>query len=590
VAPAPCGRARLGAVLGVSALAHDPAAALIIDGRLVAAVEEERLSRQKRAVGFPRLAVQHVLEAGGVDLHEIDRVAYYWNDRGRLPAALLAALRQAPSSPRGSWRVARQRLGSFGAPSALVSAFEPLLSYGRRLPPVTYVDHHRAHLAAAWLSAPFEAEAAVVIDGRGEVESTTLFDLRGGPGLWPRVIETYAFPDSLGIFYGAITQVLGYRPNSDEYKVMGLASYGNVNPAWERRVARLMHIDDRGQPHLDVRRIRPENCARPDLPWLTERGRGELDDSFVNDDGGFTQAAFDLAYAAQSALEEAVLALLRRVVAATGARRVVVVGGVAMNAAAVGRARASGIVEELHVPLAPTDAGAAVGAALEVLRTSRQPVPPSDQLDNPFLGPGFTPAQLEAALVTSKLPFRRSSDVAAEAAEAIAAGKLVGWFQGRMEFGERALGARSVLGDPRKTETRDRINASVKRRESYRPFAPSVLEERSAEYFATAHSRRMAEIVRATPAACREAPAVVHVDGTARPQTVPRDWPAHGFRRLIELFDRATGVPMVINTSFNLSDEPIVCSPDDAIRCFAVSGLDTLYLGDLVVDKADFHG
>ncbi|NBH08558.1 carbamoyltransferase C-terminal domain-containing protein [Amycolatopsis sp. SID8362] len=578
-------RRRSGAVLGLSALAHDPAAALIVDGHLVAAVEQERIDRVKRSTAFPAGAIRAVLAEADLRLGDVDRIAYYWNDRGHALRALRAAGRHTPANPVGFVRMARQRLRGLAAPGMVEAGLRPLLA-GAASPPVDFVDHHEAHLMAAWLSAPFEADAALVVDGRGEVDSTSLYELGAGT---PRLLETLPFPDSLGVFYGAVTQLLGYRALSDEYKVMGLASYGQRSALWTERVRSLLRTGPDGRPRVHIPSLQPENCSTAEHPWLTPRARRGLEGRFREADGSFTADAKDFAYAAQDALEGALLGLLRRVVDLSGARKVVVAGGVAMNAAAIGRARASGIVEDLHVPLAPTDAGASVGAALVSLRRLNLPVPSPEELTNPFAGPGFGPAELRAVLVASKLPFREV-DGPAEAAAAISAGKLVGWFDGRMEFGERALGARSILGDPRKRETRDRINASVKRRESYRPFAPSVLEEHSSRYFDTGHSRRMGEIVAATPEAHAMVPAVVHVDGTARPQTVPPDWPARRFRELIEHFYRITGVPMVVNTSFNVRDEPIVCTPDDALRCFAASGIDQLYLSDFLVDKGQFHG
>lgn len=574
-------------MIGLSALAHDPAVALITDGHLVAAVEQERLNREKRTMAFPSDAIEYVLDEAGIQLHDVDRIGYYWNDRGCLLESLRSAVRQAPANPAGFARLARQLVGGVHTPATLRASLRPLLGRKREVPPIEFVDHHRAHLTAAWLSAPFEPDAAIVMDGRGEVHSTALFDLSAGPQRSPRLLETYDFPDSLGVFYGGVTQQLGYRALTDEYKVMGLASYGKPSDTWCDRVGSLFRVED-DRPRLQVSAVRPEHCWSGSLPWFTDAVRERLSGHFRDGDQ-FTQDAFDLAWAAQNALEEAVLGLLRRVVRLAGANRVVLVGGVAMNAAAVGRARAAGIVEDLHVPLAPTDAGASVGAALEVLRVAGAPVPAPEQLVNPFQGPGYCDQAIETALWARDLPVRRC-DAPADAARAVAAGRLVGWFDGRMEFGERALGARSILGDPRSADTRDRINASVKRRESYRPFAPSVLEEHATRYFDTGCSRRMGEIVPVTAAAWAEVPAVVHVDGTARPQTVPADWPAPSFRRLLERFHDLTGVPMVVNTSFNVRDEPIVCSPQDALQCFAGSGLDQLFIGGFALDKGDIHG
>jgi carbamoyltransferase len=575
------------AVLGLSALAHDPAAALIVDGHLVAAVEEERINRQKRTQAFPAGAIAAVLDRGGLRLADVGQIGYYWNDRGNLARALWKAARQAPANPSGFSQMAAQRLKGVTAPAVLRARLRPFLASEDALPPVHFVDHHYSHLLAGWLSAPFTADAAIVADGRGEVCSTSLYDLSRGLGRAPRLIESYPFPDSLGVFYGAVTQLLGYTALHDEYKVMGLASYGQPDARWRDRIRSLLHTDSEDRYHLDVSFVRPEHCSGNELPWLAPRACSLLAGKFREGDA-WTQEAFDFAYAAQEALEEAMLGLLRRIVKLTGARRVILTGGVAMNAAAVGKARASGIVEELHVPLAPADSGASIGAALAAVRAAGAAIPPAAELVNPFLGPDYADEVIEATLLASKLPFRRC-DAPRRAAESIAAGRLIGWFDGRMEFGERALGARSILGDPRSAATRDRINASVKRRESYRPFAPSVLEEHASRYFATRANRRMGEIVRVTAAARGEVPAVVHVDGTARPQTVPQDWPARTFRQLIEHFYALTGVPMVVNTSFNVRDEPIVCTPEDALRCFAVSGLDELYLGPFVIDKAAFH-
>lgn len=576
------------AILGLSALAHDPAAALIVDGHLVAAVEEERINRQKRTQAFPVGAIAAVLDQGGLRLDDVGQIGYYWNDRGCLAQAVGEAVRQAPANPAGFGRMAMQRLKGATAPAMLRARLRPLLANERALPPVRFVDHHYAHLLAGWLSAPFAADAAIVVDGRGEVRSTSLYDLRRGHGHPPRLIESYAFPNSLGVFYGAVTQLLGYTALADEYKVMGLASYGQPDARWRERIGSLLYVDREDRYHLDVAAVRPEHCSGNDLPWLTGGARSRLAGRF-REDGAFTQEAFNLAYAAQEALEKALLGLVRRTVKLTGARRVVLTGGVAMNAAAAGKAHASGIVEEWHVPLAPADSGASIGAALAALRAVRAAVPPAAELVDPFLGPGYADEAIEAALLASKMPFRRC-DAPRRAAQSVAAGRLIGWFDGRMEFGERALGARSILGDPRQAATRNRINASVKRRESYRPFAPSVLEEHALRYFATAGSRRMGEIVPVTAVARDQVPAVVHVDGTARPQTVPADWPARAFRQLIEHFYALTGVPVVVNTSFNVRDEPIVCTPEDALRCFAVSGLDELYMGPFVVDKAGFYG
>jgi carbamoyltransferase len=574
------------AVLGLSALAHDPAACLFVDGRLVAAVEEERLNREKRTRAFPHLAIEAVLREGGLTFSDVDRVAYYWDDRGQLPATLAHDVLQFPRSPAGIARLVPQHLRAYRGPRLLERELSAHCGGDpAAVPPIAYVDHHLAHLAAARFSAPFEPDAGLIVDGRGEYAATSLYDLSkaGGRG-GVRLVDRYPFPNSLGVFYGAVTQCLGYRALADEYKVMGLASYGSPDDRLRDEIHRLLAISETGSYQLDVRSVRPERCSTGDDGWFASSARERLDGPFRDEDG-LTDKAKSLALEAQRRLEEAILALVARLVRKTGARRLVMAGGVAMNAAAIGRLRAADLVEELHVPLAPTDAGAAVGAALAALDRAGVALPDPESLADPFLGPRYSTGDLEAALATSGAAYRPCGDPARRAAEDLARGCVVGWFDGRMEFGERALGARSILGDPRQPSTRDRINASVKYREAYRPFAPSVLEERASTYFDVTSSRRMGEIVRAREAARGAAPAIVHVDGTARPQTVPPGWPAASFRRLIEHFDDLTGVPMVLNTSFNMQHEPIVCSPGDALRCYAESGLDVLYLGPFRLEK-----
>ncbi|WP_428262081.1 carbamoyltransferase family protein [Haliangium sp.] len=577
------------AVLGLTALAHDPAASLYIDGELVAAVEEERLSRVKHTEAFPYRAIRFVLGEAGISFRELDCIAYYWDDRGEVLRGTQQTLRQLPTNPGGILRVVGAQVRASRRGPGLLREHLAVLVDGdhEAIPPVAYFNHHETHLVAAWLSAPFEPDAALIVDGRGEYAATSIYQADRGPGRLAKCIESVAFPNSLGVFYGAITQVLGYEAISDEYKVMGLASYGAPDPYWDQRVGEMLHIADDGRYQLNLRLFNVENCSGRELPWLNAAGMELLAGRFQGDDGRFTDAARALAYAAQKRLEEAIIAQAQRIVRRTGARRLVVGGGVAMNGRAIGRLRSEGLFEALHLPLAPYDAGACLGAGLAYLHQCGVGLEQGRALRNPFLGPEYSADSIGEMLRECRWPFSRPADVAADAAAEIAAGRVVGWFDGRMEFGARALGARSILGDPRDPETRERINRSVKRRETFRPFAPSVLEEACGEYFGTSCSRFMGEVVEAKPIAHERVPAVVHIDGSARPQSVPADWPVASYRRLIEAFNELTGVPMVVNTSFNVRGEPIVCSPEDALRCFAASGLERLYLGGFRVDKQE---
>ncbi|WP_437762654.1 carbamoyltransferase C-terminal domain-containing protein [Sorangium sp. So ce764] len=577
----------LRAVLGLAALGHDPAVCLFLDGVLVAAVEEERLNRQRRTEAFPHRAIAFVLAKGGIAFRDLDAIAYYWDDRGMLPAVVGRTLAHLPEHPGGMLRLLGDRLGSYWGPTVLRERLAAHCDGDfKALPPIHCIAHHEAHLAAAWLSAPFEPDAALILDGRGEYAATSVYRINpasGGRGS-ASLLEDYAFPNSLGVFFGALTQHLGYRALSDEYKVMGLASYGAPDAAMQQRMAQFLALYPDGRYRLSLRYLHPERCSGSPLSWLNAAGKALFPGRF-QDENGLTDEARALAYATQERLEVAMTGLVRRLVQRTGARRLVLAGGVTMNACAIGRLRASGLVEQVYVPLAPADSGACIGAALALLRRDGAAQLSREGLDNPYQGPSYSEQQIEQVLQHARWSYRRAEDPAVEAARELAAGRIIGWFDGRMEFGERALGARSILGDPRDAATRDRINALVKRRESYRPFAPSILEEDAPEYFEITRSRRMSEIVRVKDVARERAPAVVHVDGTARPQTVPRDVPVASFRRLIEAFKELTGVPLVVNTSFNVRDEPIVCSPEDALRCYAASGLERLYIGPYVVSK-----
>jgi carbamoyltransferase len=577
------------AVLGLSALAHSPAAALIIDGRLVGAVEEERLNRDKDTYRFPHLAIDWLLSQAGMEFAALDAIGFYWDDWGMFPRAFLHNTKQL-CCRESNTRLTAQRLASILGPLLLSRQLASRTSASARaLPAIVHVPHHRAHLCAGKFSSPFLPHAGMVIDGRGEYAATSTFRFDAKLGRYAaRIDEEVAFPNSLGVYYGAITQMLGYSPISDEYKVMGLAAYGERESCWLARMSEFLVVRPNGKYRINSAFLDSGSCSRSESSWLNPKGVRYLGGVF-RDEAGFTQQAKNFAWAAQHQLEHAIIELVRRLVRRTGASNLILAGGVAMNASAVGALRRSGVVSELHLPLAPYDAGASIGAALAVLEQFGGKIPPASALVDPFLGPSYSDYEIEAALRDSGWRFTKC-DPAVEAAREVAEGKTVGWFQGRLEFGARALGARSILGDPRVTATRERINRSVKRRERYRPFAPSVLEECANDYFEMQSSRLMGEVVKVRPLAKQTVPAIVHVDDTARPQTVPAEFPQPQFRRMIEQFRAITGVPMVVNTSFNVRGEPIVCSANDAVRCFAGCGLDTLIIGSFVArkERSDF--
>jgi carbamoyltransferase len=575
-------------IVGLSALAHDPAACLATPLGIVAAVEEERLTRRKSTRGFPSKALRAVLDIGKAGIEDVDTIAYYWDDIGQFSRTVRDLWREVGALGTGTTcSLTLRRARAMSAKRRLQAALKDLFGPRRVLPPVVAISHHEAHIAAGLVAAPFEPQAGLVIDGRGETASTSLYCfLRGAGVVNPRIalLESIPFPHSLGVFFGVVTQILGYRPLLDEYKVMGLASYGQPDPELRRRVERLLVLQPNGHFRLDLSLVACKSCDDPALPWLSARGL-ELFKGTYRDGDHFTDTGCNLAFEAQRLLNLAIERLARRLVELTAAQRIVIAGGVAMNGCAINHVRRTGIVEDIYVPLAPYDAGAALGAAVAIMLRSGRTFEQGQIMQSPYLGPEYDEGEIARALGGGPWTQEHHANIEDVVAAEIAGGRVVGWFQGRMEFGQRALGARSILADPRIESMRDKVNSSIKLRESYRPFAPSVLEEDASAYFDIKSNHFMSEVTAATSRARIEVPAVVHVDRTARPQTVAKTCPVPRYRVLIERFKRLTGTPMVLNTSFNLAGEPIVCSPHDAVQCFAKSRLDALAIGTFLLRR-----
>ncbi len=554
--------------LGINYYDHDAAVALVRDGRVVFAIAEERLSRIKKDNSFPARSIRAALDHEGIELEDVAQVAFGWQRPG---ASFLHDLRcfasgKVPPSKRylvGSLRRCIREINQGGGAHLLERQF------GRPRRPVEFVDHHYAHALSAWLHSGFPEASVLIVDGRGAWEATTTWRAAGESCT---LLEHHAHPDSLGFFYAGFTDFLGFRRNSDEWKVMGLAPYG--------------------KPGVDLGRYISTNGRGYSVAARPVIGRHYGDVSAMEADFGrrrvpeseLTDREKDIAWAVQEACEVAMEGLARDLVGRTGLRKLCLAGGVAMNSKANGRILASGLVEDIFIQPAATDDGTAIGAALHAAALASGRFP-RYRIEEVYLGPGYTDAEIEGFLRTCKITFTRPADVSRAAAELLAQGKIVGWFQGRMEFGPRALGSRSILADPRDEGMRDKVNAVAKFREGWRPFAPSVIQERAGEYFAGCTDspfmiltfpvhERMKSVI----------PAVTHVDGSARVQTVRRDVnPA--YHALIEHFGRLTGVPVVMNTSFNLREEPIVCAPKDAVRTFYSSGLDALCIGPFLVTK-----
>jgi carbamoyltransferase len=555
-------------VLGLNYYDHDSSAVLLQDGRVLAAVAEERLSRRKKDNGFPFLAIQFCLDRAGIHYRDVDHVAFGWQKpgaafahdvktmlRGRLP--LMS--RYFVESAR---RMLRERVQQGGI--ALLHR-----KFGRPRGETFFIDHHLAHAMSAYLMSGFEESAILIMDGRGAWEATTLWRARGDA---IELVSSWPYPNSIGAFYAAFTSYLGFRPNSDEWKVMGLAAYGRSGVSLDR------FVRINGGGYSISQRLLMGRHAADRSALVAAYGPQRVPESALED------RHKDIAWAVQDVCEKAMLSLAGAALRHAGSRRLCLSGGVALNSKANGAILASGLVDDIFVQPAAADDGAALGAALAVHARLGMPLP-HVRMDDVYLGPDWSADEIERLLRTFKLAYRRSDDIASEAALALSQGKIVGWFQGRMEFGPRALGNRSILADPRDPAMKDRVNAVVKFREGWRPFAPSVLEERGAEFFeGFRESPFMILTFQVKPEKRDVIPAVTHVDHSARVQSVRRDVNPL-YHALIRRFGEITGVPLVMNTSFNLREEPIVCSPQDAIRTFFSSGLDVLCLGPFLIAK-----
>ncbi len=581
--------------LGINAAFHDSAAALVVDGRLVAAAEEERFTRikhAKRPVPFsawelPFHAIDYCLSVAGVELGRIDHVAYSLSPErflnGRLSDdRLVLPLRPGPAHRQGwdsEWDplfachvINADRQLVDGAPHHLSARFAGAAA--ERAYRFHFVDHHLCHQASAFLAAPFDDCAVMTLDGRGEIATTAY-------GRWHddryQPLGEVQVPHSLGLLYERITSHLGFLHSSDEYKVMALAAFGEPRYLEAFREIVTVERGDAGGNYR-IADFDPTECFGP------ARRRGEP----------LVARHFDVACSLQAILEESVLALARWLREASGERRLAMAGGVALNCVMNAVVRDAGLFDEVWVQPAAGDAGTALGAALWIDRTERRkaglPAPsPRWSMNHAYWGPAFDDDQIESLLRWSKLRYRRVDDVAEAAADLLADDRIVGWFQGRMEFGPRALGARSILASPLSEAMQQRVN-ELKDREDFRPVAPVVAREDLADWFSPAAANGgeapfMLFVYDVRPDQAQRIPAVCHIDRTARVQTVD---PAVNpdYHRLIKAFGQRTGVPMLVNTSFNVRSEPVVCTPRDAISAFASTPLDALVIGSFVLEKS----
>lgn len=547
---------------------HDSSACIVRDGELLFAVAEERLSRVKHDARFPVLSIRACLDFAGTKLDELDHVSFGWSAPrvgylhdlkcyalGREPLTYLSFL----NSTRGFLSMWHQRGGQ--------NRFHQFLGTSRAR--MRFVNHHLAHAISTYAFSGFDEAAVLVIDGRGAWEATSIWHGRNGR---LEHIQTIPWPNSLGMFYAQITQYLGFQPWSDEWKVMGLAPYGESGVSLRDFI-----MSDEHSYRVDIRRL----MGRDSLP---SEGIEQKLGPKREPESEITERHRNIAFAVQDSCEQVMQGLARHAVAKTGSRNLCLAGGVALNSKANGKILTSGLVDRIFIQPAAGDDGVCLGAALAPYLDNSGKLP-LQKMRNAYLGTEFSSDEIESTLRAFKLRYTRTSNPASCAAELLAAGKILGWFQGRMEFGPRALGSRSILADPRDPEMTTRVNNAVKFREWWRPFAPSLLAESASEYLESAtDSPFMILTSQVKPEKRRVIPAVTHVDGSARPQTIEKDVNPLYWKLIREFGDR-TGVPVVLNTSLNLRGEPIACTPTDALRTFFSSGMDALVIGDFIVEK-----
>ena len=584
-------------ILGISAYYHDSAACLVRNGEIVAAAQEERFTRVKHDPSFPSHAAAFCLREGGLDAGGLDAVAFYEKPFLKFERLLQTYLAYAPTGLRSFVTAMplwiRRKLW-------MRDNIRKELGFAGR---IVFPEHHESHAASAFFPSPFREAAFLTIDGVGEW-TTTSWGTGRGNGL--EILAELQFPHSLGLLYSAFTYYTGFKVNSGEYKVMGLAPYGE--PKYRDLIlSELMDLKEDGSFRL--------NMAYFDYCTGFTMTNGRFDRLFGGPprkpESPLTQRDMDLARSVQDVTEEVMLRMARTIHRETGMKNLCLAGGVALNCVGNGRILREGPFESVWIQPAAGDAGGAVGAALfawhQVLGNPREVQEPADRMRGAYLGPAWDRDSLLAYLQKSGIAYTELSEaeLPATVADLIASEKVIGWFQGRMEFGPRALGSRSILGDARSPRMQEVMNLKIKFRESFRPFAPTVLREKVSEYFELdRESPYMLLVAPVRKEICREmsdeerarfgldklhvvrscVPAVTHVDYSARVQTVDRDVNPL-FYRTIEALHERHGCPLVINTSFNVRGEPIVCSPDDAYRCFMRTNMDFLVMGPFLLDK-----
>jgi carbamoyltransferase len=561
-------------VLGISCFYHDSAAAILKDGVVIAAGQEERFSRKKHDSDFPHRAIQYVLHEAGVKPEELDAVGFY--DKPllkfeRMLATYVATFPRSFNSFRKAMPVWLHE--KLWVPSIIRKELKPYKG------PIYFAEHHMSHAASCFLPSPFEEAAILTVDGVGEWATASYCV---GKGTDITMLKEIRFPHSLGLLYSAFTYYLGFKVNSAEYKVMGLAPYGKP-VHFDRIMKEMVHLNEDGSFKLDMKYFSYDHGLRMTNGAFDEffGGPPRKPETWMN------EREFDIAASIQKVCEEIVLHMVRHLHQETGLRKLCMAGGVALNCVANGRVIRETPMKELWVQPAAGDAGGAVGVAHYVYNTIHKQ-PRAKGWTHAYLGPQFTDAEIAQYLdgAGARYTTLTDEDLPRRTARLVSEKNVVGWFQGRMEFGPRALGGRSILADPRDPKMRDTLNMKIKFREGFRPFAPSVLMDKASEWFEIDCDSPYMLLVAQVREGKRTIPSVTHVDNSARLQTVTRE-DAPLYYGVIEEFGRITGVPIVINTSFNVRGEPIVCTPHDAYLCFMRTNMDHLVLGHHLLDKKE---
>jgi carbamoyltransferase len=559
-------------ILGLNYFFHDSSACIVRDGDLIVALEEERFTRRKHTTEFPTNAIDRCFELAGITAKDVDYVAVSIDPTKDIHKKLVYALGLARSAMPF---IQHEFVAAFLKQRTFWAWYRR--TYGKRDgPKVSFVSHHLAHIAGTYLVSPYEHAALLSLDGSGEWSTSWVGEARG------RKLDRFSeslFPHSLGSFYESVTEFCGFRPNYDEGKTMGLAAFGD--PArFYAEVDRIVAVKDDGQIEIDLSYFRYQNS-----------GHRRCGDKFYRvfgqpraKGGAIEKHHEDAAAAFQRVLEDKVLRICRILEERTRAEYMIISGGVALNSVMNGRIVKETKFKDAYVMPAAGDNGTSIGAAYYVYNIELDQ-PKRFLHNNPFVGTEYTNEQVVATLKGCKLKYRSSTDVCRDAAALLRDGKIIGWFQGRMEIGPRALGGRSILADPTRPDMKAKINSEVKHREAYRPFAPSTPAEDRHEYFdLEVEAPFMLKVCNVKPEKRAVLPAITHVDGTARLQTVRKEIHPR-YHRLLKEFGRLSGIPVLLNTSFNVMGEPVVESPLHAIRCFFSTGLDALVIGDCIIEK-----